>query len=171
MISNKNFEKLVYDNAKKKYVRNFSENIVKRISKELEIFKRLNMYGFLFLNFELVRFFKKNKICIYSSQGAVSSSVVNYCLGLTDIDPISHNLIFERANFNKSDIPDFGYFTGNHGKDIIINYLMSKLFFLYFDLSFFQKGYTHLLRIFKSNNKNSNKLFSFNNKIKIEDIL
>ncbi|QSW37744.1 DNA polymerase III subunit alpha [Candidatus Vidania fulgoroideae] len=81
---------------------------LKRINKELKIIKTTKFAHHFLINSEIVNWAKHQKIQVGPGRGSCASSLIAYILKITDIDPIKHQLIFERfLNKNKKTIPDF----------------------------------------------------------------
>ena len=67
-----------------------------RVLLEIQVFDELGFIDYVLLNWEIVGYAKKNKFCVGDGRGSGASSLVLYLLNVTNIDPIEHNLYFER---------------------------------------------------------------------------
>ena len=79
-----------------------------RLARELQLIKRLGYSGYFLVVWDFVRFARERRIPVGPGRGSVAGSLVAYLLGITDIDPIRHNLLFDRfLNPERVDLPDF----------------------------------------------------------------
>jgi DNA polymerase III alpha subunit len=77
-----------------------------RLDRELEVIEQKNFADYFFLVHEMIAWAKKRMI-VGPARGSAAGSLVSYCLGITEVDPIKHNLIFERfIDVNREDYPD-----------------------------------------------------------------
>ncbi|MGX7585883.1 DNA polymerase III subunit alpha [Candidatus Vidania fulgoroideorum] len=80
----------------------------KRINKELNTIIKTGFSKYFLVTSDIVSWAKSNSIQVGPGRGSCSSSLVCYVLGITDVDPVKHSLIFERfLNIKKKSIPDF----------------------------------------------------------------
>lgn len=97
-----------------------------RLQRELDA---INSYGFspLFLVVaDLVRFARAGDIPV-STRGSVANSLVAYCLGITDVDPIAHNLLFERfLNPARGALPDIDLDFCSRRRDRVLEYARER---------------------------------------------
>lgn len=81
--------------------------ILKRRDQELEIIDSLGFSGYFLIVADLVQFARECNIRVGPGRGSAAGSLVSYALGITDIDPLSHGLIFERfLNPARKSMPD-----------------------------------------------------------------
>ena len=67
------------------------------------------------------------EVTVGPGRGSAAGSVVAYCIGITDIDPIKYNLLFERfLNPDRISLPDIDIDFDDEGRDKIINYVVNK---------------------------------------------
>ena len=79
-----------------------------RLQKELNIIQSMGFTGYFLIVHEFVHWAKKQHIPVGPGRGSGASSLVAYCLGITDIDPMKQNLLFERfLNPERISMPDF----------------------------------------------------------------
>ncbi len=99
-------KKLVYEGAVKKYRGLISEAIDRQIRRELDFFSRRGEADYFLTMYDILKDAQEKKI-VFQGRGSAASSIVCYCLGITAIDPISANLLFDRfANEARPDPPD-----------------------------------------------------------------
>lgn len=99
----------------------------KRLSYELSILKRMNFSGYFLLVEDLVTWSKSNGIIVGPGRGSAGGSLVSYLLGITDVDPIRFNLLFERfINPDRLDLPDVDLDFMSSKRHLTIEYLTKK---------------------------------------------
>lgn len=67
-----------------------------RLEHELNVVNRLGLAGYFLMVHDLVRYARRNNIAVGLGKGALAGCLFSYCLGLTDVDPTEHGLLFER---------------------------------------------------------------------------
>ncbi len=97
-----------------------------RLQKEINVIDTLGYAPYFLVVADIVRFAREQGVPI-SPRGSASSSVVAYCLGIHDIDPIAHNLYFERfLSLERHDPPDIDLDLCSHRRDEVIRYVYQK---------------------------------------------
>ena len=97
---------LVVSGAKNLYS-DFNPDINKQINHELSVIKNMGFAGYFLITADFVQYAKNNDIPVGPGRGSAAGSLVSYALGITDIDPIKHNLLFERfLNPDRISMPD-----------------------------------------------------------------
>ena len=98
-----------------------------RLNEELEIIKRTGFAGYFLIVADFVKWSREQNIPVGPGRGSGPGSLVAYCIGITDIDPIEHDLIFERfLNPERISMPDFDIDFCVNGRDAVIDYVSSK---------------------------------------------
>jgi len=96
-----------------------------RIERELNIIRQKGFVGYYLIAYDLIRF-AKEKGFDYVGRGSGANSVVAYCLGITNVDPIELDLYFERfLNAERSSPPDFDIDFSWDNRDAIYDYFFS----------------------------------------------
>lgn len=107
-----------------------SEDVPKyreRLSFELNTLKNMGFSGYFLLVEDLVNWSKENGIMVGPGRGSVGGSLVAYLLGITDVDPIRFNLLFERfINPERLDLPDADLDFASEKRHLVIEYLTGK---------------------------------------------
>ena len=99
----------------------------KRIESELEVIFKMGFESYFLVVFDYVKFAKKNNIIVGPGRGSVAGSLVAFCLGITEVDPIKYGLLFERfLNPNRKNMPDIDIDFQDNKRDLIIKYLKEK---------------------------------------------
>ena len=110
-----------YRGAEKRYGE-LSESVVKRLEHELAIIRDKGFAPYFLVVRDIVR--QSARSC---GRGSAAASIVSYCLGITHVEPITHNLFFERfLNEGRSDPPDIDVDFPWDERDDILNYVFSK---------------------------------------------
>ena len=103
-----------------------SPAIETRLNKEINVIDTLGYAPYFLVVADIVRFARQQGVPI-SPRGSASSSVVAYCLGIHDIDPIAHNLYFERfLSLERHDPPDIDLDLCSHRRGEVIQYVYQK---------------------------------------------
>ena len=98
-----------------------------RLNYELDIINKMGFCNYFLVVWDYVKYAKKNNIMVGPGRGSSASSLVSYTLGITDIDPIKYNLLFERfLNPNRVTMPDIDIDFDALKRDEVINYIKNK---------------------------------------------
>ncbi|XMD98947.1 MAG: DNA polymerase III subunit alpha [Candidatus Karelsulcia muelleri] len=117
---------LTYKGAKKKFS-HLNEKIKKKIEFELETIKKIGYPGYFLIVQDLILQAKKIGVEVGPGRGSVAGSVVAYCIGITKIDPIKYNLLFERfLNPDRVSLPDIDIDFDDKGREKIIQWVVKK---------------------------------------------
>jgi DNA polymerase-3 subunit alpha len=99
----------------------------KRLIEELEIIKGTGFSGYFLIVADFVKWSREQNIPVGPGRGSGPGSLVAYCLGITDIDPIEHDLIFERfLNPERISMPDIDIDFCIEGREKVINYIKER---------------------------------------------
>ena len=99
-------KKITYDGAKKKY-KSINKNLKERIDFEIDTIKNTGYPGYFLIVQEITNKAKELGVSVGPGRGSAAGSVVAYCIGITDVDPIKYNLLFERfLNPDRISLPD-----------------------------------------------------------------
>lgn len=119
--------KLAYMGLKKRCHGSVSEEYLKRLNKELNVIKEMGFVDYFLIVYDYVLYAKKNKILVGPGRGSAAGSLVSYSIGITDIDPIKYDLLFERfLNKNRVSMPDIDIDFDNTKRDEVIDYVKNK---------------------------------------------
>lgn len=112
---------------KKRLNGNVSLKYVERLKYELSIISKLNFCNYFLVVWDYVKYAKKNGIMVGPGRGSAASSLVSYSLGITDIDPLKYDLLFERfLNPNRVTMPDIDIDFDAEKRDEVIKYVEEK---------------------------------------------
>ena len=120
------FKKLVVNGVEKLYEA-ITPKINDLIDHELNVIKNMGFAGYFLITADFVQYAKNEKIPVGPGRGSAAGSLVSYALGITDIDPIKHNLLFERfLNPDRISMPDFDIDFCEEKRDLVFEYLTKK---------------------------------------------
>ena len=103
------------------------ENYKERLVHELNIINEMGFSNYFLVVYDYIKFAKKNKILVGPGRGSAAGSLVAYSLGITDIDPIKYDLLFERfLNPERKTMPDIDTDFPDNKRDLVINYVKDK---------------------------------------------
>ena len=98
-----------------------------RLAYELGVLKSMGFAGYFLLVEDLVTWAKSNGVMVGPGRGSCGGSLVSYLLGITDVDPIRFNLLFERfINPERLDLPDADLDFASERRHLVIEYLVNK---------------------------------------------
>jgi DNA polymerase-3 subunit alpha len=98
-----------------------------RLAFELKTIREMGFADYFLIVSDFVGFAKRSGIGVGPGRGSAAGSIVAYCLEITDIDPIEHDLLFERfLNPGRKTMPDIDIDFSVHGRDQVINYVADK---------------------------------------------
>jgi DNA polymerase III subunit alpha len=99
----------------------------KRLAFELDVIAKMNFPGYFLIVWDFIRFAKEEGIPVGPGRGSGAGSLVAYALRITDIDPIKHNLLFERfLNPDRVSMPDFDIDFCMVRRDEVVAYVRQK---------------------------------------------
>jgi DNA polymerase-3 subunit alpha len=117
---------LTWEGAKKKYGEITAE-ISERIETELGIIKQVGYAGYFLIVQEFTNEARKRGVFVGPGRGSAAGSVVAYCIGIIDVDPITYNLLFERfLNPERVSPPDIDIDFDDEGREEVINFVVEK---------------------------------------------
>lgn len=102
------------------------EEILERVEKELKMITELGFAPYFLINWDIVRY-ARNKNYSYVGRGSGANSIVAYCLGITDVDPVELDLYFERfINPFRANPPDFDIDFSWKDRDDVTDYIFRR---------------------------------------------
>ena len=98
-----------------------------RLNYELSVIASMGFAGYFLVVADLVEYAKTHGVAVGPGRGSAAGSLVSYCLGITDIDPIKFDLLFERfLNPERISMPDIDIDFSDRGRDQVIQYVIKK---------------------------------------------
>ncbi|MEE2954072.1 MAG: DNA polymerase III subunit alpha [Bacteroidota bacterium] len=117
---------LTYEGAKERYIE-ISKELEKRIDFELETIKKSGYPGYFLIVQDFISQARKMNVSVGPGRGSAAGSVVAYCTGITNIDPIKYNLLFERfLNPERISLPDIDIDFDDEGRGKVIEWVVNK---------------------------------------------
>jgi DNA polymerase-3 subunit alpha len=98
-----------------------------RLEFELGVIEEMGFPSYFLIVWDFVKYAKENGIAVGPGRGSAAGSIVSYSLGITDIDPIEHDLFFERfLNPGRKSMPDIDIDFSVRGREKMIQYVTAK---------------------------------------------
>ncbi|MFA5470437.1 MAG: DNA polymerase III subunit alpha [Acholeplasmataceae bacterium] len=98
-----------------------------RLVYELDVIHKMGFDHYFLIVFDFVRYAKTHDILVGPGRGSAAGSLVSYCLGITDVDPIAYDLLFERfLNPERITMPDIDLDFPDNKRDEVISYVQNK---------------------------------------------
>lgn len=120
-------EELCYQGIAKRYGENPDPKITDRLKYELSVIGKTGFAGYFLIVQDFVNWAKSNRIVVGPGRGSAGGSLVAYLSGITNIDPIKHNLLFERfLNPERISMPDIDMDFADRRRDEVIEYVAQK---------------------------------------------
>jgi len=99
----------------------------RRLSDELSVICEMGFAGYFLIVADFIRWAKDQRIPVGPGRGSGAGSLVAYVLGITDVDPLEHDLLFERfLNPERVSMPDFDIDFCMEGRDRVIEYVAER---------------------------------------------
>lgn len=120
--------KLAYEGAERRYGSPLTPELQERIKFELHIMKTMGFPGYFLIVQDFINVARhKLGVSVGPGRGSAAGSCVAYCLGITQIDPIKYDLLFERfLNPDRISLPDIDIDFDDDGRAIVLRYVTQK---------------------------------------------
>ncbi len=121
------FAALCREGFKKRYGENAPEEYKERLEYELQVVNKMGYTDYYLIVNDFVQYAKNNGIPVGPGRGSGAGSIAAYCIGITGIDPMKYNLLFERfLNPERVSMPDFDIDFCYERRQEVIDYVISK---------------------------------------------
>lgn len=118
---------LTYKGAERRYGKDLSDEIKERLDFELETMKTMGYPGYFLIVQDFINAAREMDVAVGPGRGSAAGSAVAYCLGITDIDPLKYNLLFERfLNPDRVSMPDIDVDFDDEGRDTVLHWVTEK---------------------------------------------
>ncbi len=98
-----------------------------RLARELAIIQQMKFSGYFLIVWDFIRYAKEHNIPVGPGRGSAAGSLVSYAMGITDLDPLQHELLFERfLNPERISMPDIDIDFCMNRRDEVIDYVTRK---------------------------------------------
>ncbi len=119
-------EEICWDGIEKRYTKN-DPKVVERLKYELSVVEKTGFAGYFLIVWEFVKWAKDNRIIVGPGRGSVGGSIIAYLSGITNVDPLKHNLLFERfLNPERISMPDIDMDFADRRRDEVIKHVAEK---------------------------------------------
>ena len=122
------FLRLCRDGCRERYD-DFDENqeALDRLEYEVGVIKKMGFVSYFLITWDFIRYAKEQGIPVGPGRGSAAGSIVAYALGITNIDPLRYDLLFERfLNVDRISMPDIDIDFCMDGREEVINYVREK---------------------------------------------
>jgi len=118
---------LVNEGAAKLYGAVLTEEVRKRIDYELSLITKMKFSGYFLIVWDFINYARTKEIPVGPGRGSAAGSIVSYCLGITALDPLKYDLLFERfLNPDRNEMPDMDIDFCAERREEVIDYVKSK---------------------------------------------
>ncbi|MCM1151915.1 MAG: DNA polymerase III subunit alpha [Alistipes sp.] len=119
---------LTMEGARKRYGENLSDEVLERLRFELHVMKTMGFPGYFLIVQDFIRAAREElDVSVGPGRGSAAGSAVAYCLGITQIDPIAYDLLFERfLNPDRISLPDIDVDFDDDGRGRVLNWVTQK---------------------------------------------
>ena len=126
-----NSKEYLFNLCKKGLYKRFNGKVTKtyydRLLYELDIINKMGFNDYFLVVYDYVKYSKQNGILVGSGRGSAAGSLVSYSLGITDVDPIKYNLLFERfLNPERITMPDIDIDFESNRREEVVRYVINK---------------------------------------------
>jgi DNA polymerase-3 subunit alpha len=119
-------EHITMEGAKKRYI-DIDQVVEERLRFELHTIRTMGFAGYFLIVADFISAGRDLGVYVGPGRGSAAGSVVAYCLGITNIDPIKYNLLFERfLNPDRKSLPDIDTDFDDEGRQKVIDYVVDK---------------------------------------------
>ena len=119
-------KKICYEGLESRY-ENPSKELTQRLDYELDTISGMGFVDYFLIVWDFIKYARDNKIMVGPGRGSAAGSIVAYCLGITNIDPIKYNLLFERfLNPERLTMPDIDIDFCYERRQEVIEYVVEK---------------------------------------------
>ncbi|MBR6757118.1 MAG: DNA polymerase III subunit alpha [Bacteroidaceae bacterium] len=120
-------KKLAFEGAAKRYPMPLSDEVMERMTFELHIMKTMGFPGYFLIVQDFIAAARSMGVSVGPGRGSAAGSCVAYCLGITQIDPIKYDLLFERfLNPDRISLPDIDIDFDDDGRGEVLNWVTEK---------------------------------------------
>lgn len=140
MTNDEMFDSIVWSGAKKRYGENLPQVVIDRINYEVSVIRKMGFVNYFLIVFDMVRFCREGtdnygdppnldweEIPVGPGRGSAAGSIVSYCMGITHVDPIKNNLLFERfLSVDRVSLPDIDEDYSDDRREEVIRFCERK---------------------------------------------
>ncbi len=120
-------EERAFEGLKWRYGGSPSDAVVERLRYELGVVSKMGFSGYFLVVWDFISYARRQGIAVGPGRGSSAGSLVAYCLGITNVDPIRYGLIFERfLNPERISMPDMDIDFADDRRDEVIRYVVDR---------------------------------------------
>ena len=121
------FRRKCYEGLYRHYGNDPDDSLIKRLDYELSVIRKMGFVDYFLIVNDFVQYAKSRDIPVGPGRGSGAGSLCAYCIGITGIDPIRYNLLFERfLNPERVSMPDFDIDFCKERRGEVIDYVIRK---------------------------------------------
>ena len=118
---------LVNEGAHRIYGSDIPKPVLDRINYELSVITNMKFSGYFLIVWDFIKYARSKNIPVGPGRGSAVGSIVSYCLGITSLDPLKYNLLFERfLNPDRNEMPDMDLDFCAERREEVIDYVRQK---------------------------------------------
>ncbi|NOY95223.1 MAG: DNA polymerase III subunit alpha, partial [Chlorobi bacterium] len=118
---------LTFEGAKKRYGDPVPEDVCTRLDFELDTIKKMGYPGYFLITQDFINEARRMNVLVGPGRGSAAGAAVSYCVGITNIDPIKYNLLFERfLNPDRVSLPDVDIDFDDDGRQLVLDWVTKK---------------------------------------------
>ncbi|MBT6005148.1 MAG: DNA polymerase III subunit alpha, partial [Prolixibacteraceae bacterium] len=118
---------LTFLGAEKRYGKPLPEDVTKLLDFELDTIKQMGYPGYFLITQDFINEARKMGVLVGPGRGSAAGAAVSYSTGITNIDPIKYNLLFERfLNPDRISLPDVDIDFDDDGRQLVLDYVTKK---------------------------------------------
>jgi len=118
---------LTFERAKERYGDPLSQDVVDRLNHELGIIQEMGYSGYFLIVQDFTEAARDLDVRVGPGRGSAAGSAVSYCLGITNVEPMTYDLLFERfLNPERVSMPDIDIDFDDRGRSKVIDYVVEK---------------------------------------------
>ena len=123
----KYLEFLTFEGAKKRYGEPLESHVLERLEFELKTIIKAKYAGYFLIVQDFTTAARTLEVSVGPGRGSAAGSAIAYCLGITNVDPIKYDLLFERfLNPERVSMPDIDIDFDDEGRQRVIDYVVDK---------------------------------------------
>jgi DNA polymerase III subunit alpha len=120
-------EHLAVDGLRARYGASPADAVVERLRYELGVISKMGFSGYFLVVWDFIAYARRQGIAVGPGRGSSAGSLVAYCLGITNVDPIRYGLLFERfLNPERISMPDMDIDFADDRRDEVIRYVVDR---------------------------------------------
>ena len=120
-------QQLAREGLRRRYGPSAGDAVEQRLAHELAVIEKMGFAGYFLVVWDFIRYARERGVAVGPGRGSSAGSLVAYCLGITNIDPIRYGLLFERfLNPERVSMPDMDIDFADDRRDEVIRYVADK---------------------------------------------